>query len=216
MAILQSVRLNSLGLGLFAVLTAAVIAITQQATAERIGENERQAKARALYEIVPPEQFDNALLDDQVLIRDPELVADAGPLPAYIARRAGQAHTVLLPTVAPDGYTGNIALVIGVRRDGSVAGVRILSHKETPGLGDKIELKKSPWVLDFNDQRLGGADDPRWAVRKDGGQFDQFTGATITPRAVVAATKRALLYFRANRERLLAPHSDTPEEAPRG
>ena len=112
---------------------------------------------------------------------------------------------MILPTRTTQGYSGDIDLLVGINRDGSLAGVRIVAHRETPGLGDGIELSKSNWVLGFDGRTRQGADDPRWAVRKDGGDFDQFTGATITPRAVVAATGDALDFFEANRDALLTP-----------
>jgi len=98
---------------------------------------------------------------------------------------------------------------VGINRDGSVAGVRVVSHRETPGLGDNIELSKSDWVLSFNGRQRDSSEDSTWAVRKDGGQFDQFTGATITPRAIVSATAQALDYFEANRATLLKPVAST-------
>jgi electron transport complex protein RnfG len=111
---------------------------------------------------------------------------------------------VILPVTAPDGYSGTIELIVGVNRDGTVAGVRALQHRETPGLGDKVDVKKSDWVLDFNGHSLGQPPEEQWTVKKDGGVFDTFTGATITPRAVTAAVKRGLLYFDAHRESLLS------------
>jgi electron transport complex protein RnfG len=109
---------------------------------------------------------------------------------------------VIIPVVAPDGYSGDIDLIVGINSDGTIAGVRVLGHKETPGLGDKAELKKSNWVLGFNGRSLTNPTLDGWAVKKDKGVFDQFTGATITPRAVVAATLRALQFAEANRKTL--------------
>ena len=111
----------------------------------------------------------------------------------------------IIPVTAPVGYSGTIEMIVGVNVDGSVAGVRILSHKETPGLGDKVDIKKSPWVLDFDGRSLTNPTPDGWAVKKDRGVFDQFTGATITPRAVVAATRRALEYANNEQARLYAP-----------
>ena len=102
--------------------------------------------------------------------------------------------------LSKQGYSGDISLLLGINVDNSIAGVRVVSHKETPGLGDKLELKKSPWLLDFNNKKK--LQDENWAVKKDGGQFDQFTGATITPRAVVNAVGDALDYFENNRQAL--------------
>lgn len=207
MEMLQAIRNSALGLSIFAVVTAGAIAITQVSTKERIETNIRDAAAKALYEIVPRDSIDNNLLEDSITITAPRLTTDELPVQIYRARRDGQVVTVIMPVTAPDGYTGDIDLIVGINRDESIAGVRVLSHKETPGLGDKIELKKSDWVLNFNGQRYQGNEDSSWAVVKDGGRFDQFTGATITPRAVVNATERAIHYFRDHKTTLMEAES---------
>ena len=189
----------------FALLATAGIAGTFVLTAERIAEQELRARAAALLEIVPPARHDNALLDDTVVLAELSalnLDASAPTHQAFIARRNGAAVAAILPAVAPDGYTGDIHMLVGVNRDGSIAGVRITKHRETPGLGDKVDLRRSNWVLSFNGASLGAP--ARWAVKKDGGDFDQFTGATITPRAVVAAAKRALQYAERHHPALFA------------
>ena len=122
---------------------------------------------------------------------------------------------MIVPATAPDGYGGAIELIVGINADGTVAGVRVVAHKETPGLGDKIDARKSRWIDAFAGRSLADPAPAQWAVQKDGGVFDQFTGATITPRAVTAAVKRTLQFFEANREALLAPAatgSDTRHE----
>jgi electron transport complex protein RnfG len=118
----------------------------------------------------------------------------------------------IIPVTAPDGYTGAIDLIVGVNADGSIAGVRTLSHKETPGLGDKVDLKKSDWILGFNGRSLDNPKPRGWAVKKDKGVFDQFTGATITPRAVIAATLRALQYADANSATLFGKTGESPDQ----
>ena len=214
----QSIRQSVIGLGLFAIVTAGVIAFTQVNTQQRIVVNEQAAKAKALYEILPPESHDNNLLEDSLPVDDPALVADNGPAEAYVARQNGEAIAVILPVVAPDGYTGKIHSIVGIRADGTIAGVRVLAHKETPGLGDKVEIKKSDWALQFTDKSLTDPGRKGWAVKKDRGVFDQLTGATITPRAIVKSIHRALIYFKANREQLLAPRpepqTDTASPSP--
>ncbi|MDI3323547.1 electron transport complex subunit RsxG [Pontibacterium granulatum] len=205
MEMFSAIRSSTLGITLFAVVTAALIAVTQVSTKERIAKNERDAQARALYEIVPKSTIDNDMLEDTVSFVAPELLGHDQPADAYLARKDGKVVAVILPVVAPDGYSGNINMIVGVKRDGSVAGVRVLAHKETPGLGDKVDLKKSGWILGLNNQRNDNDQRDSFAVLKDGGRFDQFTGATITPRAVVGATSRALDYFRTNKAALLEP-----------
>ncbi|MBR9828764.1 MAG: electron transport complex subunit RsxG [Oceanospirillales bacterium] len=201
--IITAIRNNAVAIGLFAIVTSAVIAFTQLATREQISLNKAEFQARALFEIVP-EQVDPQLVNHKLQLQAPELGLDA-PADIYQAIQDGRVVTVLLPVIAPDGYSGDIELLIGIHADSTLAGVRVLSHKETPGLGDKIELSKSDWILTFDNAEMAMSGDDSWAVKKDGGRFDQFTGATITPRAIVGATARAIEFFRAHRERLLTP-----------
>ncbi len=212
----QSIRQNTLGLAVFAVVTAGLIAFTQLETKARITENVRFAKSQALHEIITTDMHDNELLDDVISIQDSRLVLDEGPQDAYIARQQDKAVAVILPTIAPDGYTGKIKSIVGVAADGTIIGVRVLAHQETPGLGDKIERKKSNWIEQFKGASLALPAGGKWAVKKDGGQFDQMTGATITPRAVVKSIHHALVYFNENREMLLTDkvQADTASVAP--
>ena len=136
-------------------------------------------------------------------MQDP-LLGARQPMPAYVAMKNGQPSAVILQAIAPDGYSGAIQLLVGVQADGRVAGVRVVAHRETPGLGDKIELAKSPWIRSFENRSLSDPEASGWAVKKDRGEFDQFAGATITPRAVVGAVHRALQYFAAHKQELLA------------
>lgn len=192
-----SMSKNSLLLGLFALTTAAIIAGTQIGTASRIAAAERDAAQKALLEIVPLERHNNDLLLDTQPI-DPKYwpmlgLKQGGEI--NIARQDGESVAVIVPAVAPDGYSGDIKLIIGINADGTLAGVRTLAHNETPGLGDKIELKKARWILSFDDKSLANPALSGWEVKKDGGVFDQFTGATITPRAVVHQVRRALQFY---------------------
>ncbi|NQD92872.1 electron transport complex subunit RsxG [Pseudomonas sp. CrR25] len=195
---------NSLVLGLFAVATVGLVALVQQATASRITASEREAQVRALAEILPEGSYDNHLLDNRIDVHDPKLLGSKRPQPAYVAIKDGQPSAVILRATAPDGYSGAIQLLVGIRANGQLAGVRVLNHRETPGLGDKVELSKSRWILGFDGKSLSDPDAAGWAVRKDRGQFDQFAGATITPRAVVKAVHLALQYFDAHKQELFA------------
>ncbi|MCQ4313197.1 electron transport complex subunit RsxG [Pseudomonas stutzeri] len=210
----RSMLKNSLVLGLFAVVTVGAVTLLQQFTAERIQASERAAQLRALNEILPRDSYDNQLLDNSVAVHDP-LLGTKGPLPAYVAIKNGKPSAVILQAIAPDGYSGAIHLLVGVHTDGRVAGVRVVGHRETPGLGDKIELAKSSWIRSFENRSLGNPDESDWAVKKDGGDFDQFAGATITPRAVVGAVHRALKYFDAHKAELLGASTRpiAPEDA---
>lgn len=199
----RSMLKNALVLGLFAIATVGSVAVLQQATAERIAKAERAAQVRALSEILPQGSYDNQLLDNSIQLHDP-LLGSKSPQTAYIALKDGQPSAIILRATAPDGYSGAIHLLIGIQANGQLAGVRVLSHKETPGLGDKIELAKSAWIRSFDGKSLSNPSENGWAVKKDRGEFDQFAGATITPRAVIKAVHKALQFFDANRQQLFA------------
>ncbi|GLK59977.1 MULTISPECIES: electron transport complex subunit RsxG [Azotobacter] len=198
----RSMLKNGLVLGLFAVVTVGGVTLLQRGTAERIQAAERQSQIRALGEILPAGSYDNDLLASTIQLNEP-LLGHRGPQPAYLAGKNGQVTAVILRATAPDGYSGAIHLLIGILADGRLAGIRAIGHRETPGLGDRIELAKDPWIRGFEGKSLESPVESGWAVKKDGGTFDQFAGATITPRAVVKATHQALQYFQANKARLL-------------
>ncbi|GGC79726.1 electron transport complex subunit RsxG [Marinobacter halophilus] len=199
-AITSSIRSSAIGLGLFAVITGGTIALTQGITKDRIQEQAARAEASALFEIIPEHQHDNDLLRDVVTLPASNRLPGSGPVNVWVARRNGQPIGIIMPALAPDGYSGEIRLLVGLDLDGRVLGVRVTSHRETPGLGDRIETRKSGWVHDFDGRSLGDPPANQWNVKKNGGVFDQFTGATITPRAVIKAVQRSLAYFRQNRE----------------
>lgn len=199
----RSISKNALILGVFAALTVVLVAVIQQGTAEPIREAQRLAKMAALAEILPTQSYDNSLLDKQITLDDP-LLGNRTPTPAYIATLKEEPAAIILQATAPDGYSGAIELLIGIMADGRLSGVRVLQHKETPGLGDKIELSKSDWINSFTGKSLNNPTTERWTVKKERGDFDQFAGATITPRAVVKAVQRALQFFDANQANLFA------------
>jgi len=203
----RSMLKNALVLGLFAIGTVGSVALLQQGTAERIAAAEREAQVRALAEILPAGSYDNHLLDNRIELDAREL-GHRSAQSAYLALKGGQPSALILPVTAPDGYSGAIHLLVGIFADGRLAGVRVLGHKETPGLGDKIELAKSDWVRSFEGKSLSNPGEERWAVKKDRGDFDQFAGATITPRAVVKAVHGALRYFDTHRAQLLGLAED--------
>jgi electron transport complex protein RnfG len=197
--LIRSIRRSAIGLGLFAVLTGGTIALTQGLTKNRIAEQAARAEAKALFEIIPESRHNNDLLNSTVALPADEGAPDAGPVLAWVARQDGRPVGLIFPTVAPDGYSGDIHLLVGVDLEGQVLGVRVTSHRETPGLGDRIETRKSDWIYSFDGRSLKDPRPNRWNVKKNGGVFDQFTGATITPRAVVKAVQRTLVYFRQHR-----------------
>ena len=204
MELFASIRRNSLGLGIFAVLTAGLIALTHQFTDNTIKNNILNAQIAAFNEILPANLYDNDLTTDiRILPADPLLGSEEG-IKIHIARKNGSVSGIIFETIAPRGYNGNLDLLVAVSKDGVVTGSRVISHKETPGLGDKVDIKKSNWILEFTDKSLNNPTLKGWAVKKDGGDFDQFTGATITPRAVVRAVKNTLIYFEKHKDTLLA------------
>ncbi|MBJ7550041.1 electron transport complex subunit RsxG [Marinomonas ostreistagni] len=204
MNIIHSIRKNSIGLGIFAVMTAGLIAVTHQLTEHTIEDNIVQAQLSAFNEILPVDRYDNNLAEASVMLDADPLLGSTEPVQAFIARKDGQVSAIIFETVAPGGYNGNLDLLVAVDRNGVVTGSRVISHKETPGLGDKVDLQKSKWILSFSGKSLENTSLKQWNVKKDGGEFDQFTGATITPRAVVRAVKNTLLYFNENKDALLS------------
>ena len=204
--IFQSMGKNSLLLALFALITALILASTDRVTEDRIAESERLAAQKALFEIVPLARHDNDLLVDLQPIPEQYWLAlglDNGG-DVHIARLDDQPVAAIVPSITTDGYSGDIAMIVGINFDGTVAGVRVVDHKETPGLGDKVELRKSDWILSFNGKSLNNPEISKWNVKKDRGDFDQFTGATITPKAVIHQIAKTLEYFEKDRERLLS------------
>lgn len=192
---LNTIRRHSLTLAIFAALTTGVTAVVYQLTAPTISQQAMLQKRMLLDQVVSPELYDNDLLGECYIVSDIALGNNAQHR-LYLARKNGQPVAVAIESTAPDGYSGAIQMLIGADFDGQVLGVRITEHHETPGLGDKIETRISGWINAFTGQRVENENDTRWAVRKEGGVFDQFTGATITPRAVVNAVKQTVLYVK--------------------
>lgn len=193
---LRPVQVSSLVLTVFAIITGAIIAATYLGTKDKIIEQQRIAQAKALLEIMPRASHDNMLIDDTVSTDDKEYLNLHGAEDIHIARKNGAIVGYIIPAIAPDGYSGDVHLITGIFSDGSIAGVRVIGHNETPGLGDKVDYKKSHWVDNFIGKSLLMPTIDRWKVKKDKGDFDQFTGATITPRAVTRAVLNTLLYYR--------------------
>jgi electron transport complex protein RnfG len=210
-ALADTIRKNAIGLGLFAVVTGGIIAFTQTITKERIQQQAARAEASALLEIIPAQAHNNKLLKDTVQLPASNTLTSGEPVTAWVARVDNQPIGFIMPVVAPDGYSGNIRLLVGIDLRGKVLGVRVVSHKETPGLGDRIETRKSDWIESFDGHSLGEPPYPAWKVKKDGGQFDQFTGATITPRAIVRAVKKTLMYFQENKKKILKRLNAAPQ-----
>jgi electron transport complex protein RnfG len=202
MSLARHMTISALLLGLFAIMGTAMVALIHDATAERIAANHRAFLLKSLHILVPPEQHDNDLFTDVITVSNKELLGSNKPVRVYRARHNENPIAAIINAVAPDGYSGSIELLVAIRYDGTLAGVRVVKHKETPGLGDGIEASRSNWVLGFDNRSLTDPEKKGWAVKRDGGIFDQFTGATISPRAIVNAVYRSLLYFDTHRDEL--------------
>ena len=207
---LASIGLSGTVLALFAAITSVAIGWTYLGTKAQIDLEVRRAEARQLLEIFPPDTHDNDIVDDVFEVAaETALLGIREARQGYRVRQGNKVIGVILPATARDGYSGDIRALIGVRLDGSVAGVRVVAHRETPGLGDKVDLRKSNWILDFNERSLTNPILSGWNVEKEGGVFDQFTGATVTPRAVILATRRALEYATLNAATLFETEADS-------
>ncbi|WP_367987022.1 electron transport complex subunit RsxG [Vibrio sp. NTOU-M3] len=204
---LNAIRKNGVTLAIFACASTGLVALTQYLTQDQIKLQEQKQLLSVLNQVIPHDLHDNELYRSCTLVSDPAL-GTTTPMPAYFATLNGKPSALAIEAIAPDGYNGAIKLIVGIKQDGTITGTRILSHQETPGLGDKIDLRITDWVLAFSGKQVTEQNINTWKVRKDGGQFDQFTGATITPRAVVKAVKNTVNYVNQNREQLLKQPMD--------
>lgn len=190
---------------LFALVATALLVFTFDRTQPTIERSQEAEKLALLDQVLPPARYDNDLLTSQQTLPPDALLGTRQPSAMWTARRDGSVTAVILEAIAPDGYSGNIHLVIGIDVDGTLTGVRVSAHRETPGLGDYIDRSKSPWIEQFVGKSLLTPEPRYWKIAKDGGRFDARAGATITPRAVVKAVKDALEYFVRHRAAFVAP-----------
>lgn len=189
---------------LFAASGAALVGLTFTQTIDDIKYNEKLTLLKKLNTIIPANRYDNDLLLDTLNIQPSSLLNTKAETLVYRARNKGQNVAVVFSSIAPSGYNGPIQLLIGIYANGQIAGVRVVKHRETPGLGDAVSITYSDWILGFNNKSISNPESKKWKVKRDGGVFDQFTGATITPRAVVNAVHDALLYFEKNQVTLFS------------
>jgi len=201
-----SIKENSLILAAFAIICTAIVGIVNESTKARIARQEQQQLLKTLHSIISSERLNNDIYQDCSIVTDVEL-GTLIPQTIYLARFNDKPVAAAITTIAPGGYNGNIELIVAINYDNTISGVRVLKHQETPGLGDKVELRKSNWITKFIGKTVKSKKDHQWKVRKDGGMFDQFTGATITPRAVVKAVKKTALYFAKHKQKLFAQTS---------
>jgi electron transport complex protein RnfG len=197
-AMREKLSYQGISLGFIALATSAILAAANMATRDGIVKAERDDLKTSLSQVLPAGYADNDLLTDTVKITG----ADGSPVTIYRARKAGAINGVVFQ-MAQRGYAADVVVLIGVDTGGRMLGARVVKHSETPGLGDKIDIAKSKWILSFDGKSLGDPAPDRWGVKKDGGIFDQFAGATITPRAVVKAVKTGLEFYAAHKAEIL-------------
>jgi len=194
---------TALNLLLFALVGTALLALTYDLTHDTIARSIENEKLKLIAQIVPPAAYDNDIMKDTAQLPADKMLGNDEPATVYRGRLNSQPSIAVIQAIAP-GYSGKTRLIIAIHRDGRVSGVRVVSHKETPGLGDYIEIAKSNWITGFNDTSLESLKESEWKVKKDGGKFDYMAGATVTPRSIVKAVHKALQYFAANRDMLFA------------
>ena len=193
-------------LSVFALVGTGLVAFTHYLTKDRIADQKRQFLLRELNSLLPTKSYDNKLTSDIIKVNSEQYLGTQKSITIYRARKGNKPVAALFKVIAPDGYNGNIVILVGIYFNGTLAGIRVIDHQETPGLGDVIEHRKSDWgQRSFREKSLTNPGTHQWKVRKDGGVFDQFTGATITPRAVVKAVHKALQYHKRNKQKLYAP-----------
>lgn len=207
----QSITINAFKLACFAACTALILSLVFMLSEARIADQQLNAQRQAINAIFPASLHDNDLINDTIKLalsknefNQLDLLGLRENSTAYVARTNNQVSGFIFPLIARDGYNGDINLLLGINSFGSITGVRVTGHRETPGLGDLIDLRLSDWILAFNSHSIESPEPAAWTVIKDGGDFDQFTGATITPRAVTLAIAKALQFFETNKTLLLS------------
>ncbi|MEE9327933.1 MAG: electron transport complex subunit RsxG [Cocleimonas sp.] len=206
---LKAMQKAGLSLAIIAFISVLLVSTTNKLTEQKIAKNRAMMLLRALNQVAPKSSYDNDLIKSKIIIK----TSDTGfsrDTPVYLATKNNVPSIAIFEATTLKGYSGVIKIIIGIRsNDLSISGVRIVQHKETPGLGDKMDIRKSDWVMSFNGKSLGNPTLNQWQVKKDGGEFEQFTGATITPRAIVNAVKSTLLYAQDNMQTLFKKTHNT-------
>lgn len=202
-------------LGVLAAVCTAAVALTHRLTEPRIEANAVAYLEQSLRPVLADLPYNSDLSASRLVIEPPHELPGNEPVTVYRAFNEDQPVAALFVVTARGGFTGPIELLVGILYSGEISKVRVLEHRETPGLGDLIEASKSDWIEQFSGTSLGDPARENWAIRRDGGEFDQLTGASITPRAVIKAVKETLLYFEANRDRIFSTEdAGQPQESP--
>ena len=200
----KKVSITASAMIIFSLVASAALSVSYFLTKTPIEESDARAKRMFLNQVVPSNLYDNNLVEDTISVEPNPLIGNKKNIDIYRAKKNNQVIAVIIETIAPDGYSGEIKTLVGVDQKDKILGVRVITHKETPGLGDYIEVDKSHWIKNFDLKSLDEMGEKEWAVKKDGGDFDYVSGATITARAVVKSTYKSLLYVKENKKRLFA------------
>lgn len=200
-------------LSIIAAVCTALVAMTYQLTHERITINEQAWLEQSLQPALSGLFFDSGVSESLLTIPAPHELPGSQDAIVYRVYSGETPVAALFVVSARDGYAGAIRLLVGVDISGAVTGVHVLAHRETPGLGDRVETGKSDWVSQFEKRSLQNPVADRWKIKRDGGDFDQLSGASVTPRAIVKSVKETLQYFDANAVAIFAAAADTDSEA---
>ena len=200
----KKVSITATAMIIFSLLASTALSISYFVTKTPIEESDAKAKRTFLNQVIPSNLYDNNLVKDTISVEPSPLIGNKKNIDVYRAKKNNQVIAVIIETIAPDGYSGEIKTLVGIDQEDKILGVRVIIHKETPGLGDYIEIEKSQWIKNFDLRSLDKMTEKEWAVKKDGGDFDYVSGATITPRAVIKSTYKSLLYAKENKKRLFA------------
>ena len=200
----KKVSITATAMIIFSLLASTALSISYFVTKTPIEESDAKAKRTFLNQVIPSNLYDNNLVKDTISVEPSPLIGNKKNIDVYRAKKNNQVIAVIIETIAPDGYSGEIKTLVGIDQEDKILGVRVIIHKETPGLGDYIEIEKSQWIKNFDLKSLGKMTEKEWAVKKDDGSFDYVSGATITSRAVIKSTYKSLLYVKENKKRLFA------------
>lgn len=199
---LKKISTTAVAMIIFSLAASTALSISYFITKSPIDESDAKAKRIFLNQVIPTDLYDNNLVKDIISIEPSPLLGNKKNIDVYRAKKNNRVIAVIIESVAPDGYSGEIKTLVGIDHEDKILGVRVIAHKETPGLGDYIEIDKSQWIKNFDLKSLDKASEKQWTVKKDGGDFDYISGATITPRAVIKSTYKCLLYVKENKKRL--------------
>jgi len=208
----QSIIKTGLTLAVIAAICTALVALTFQATRERIAANEKALLEQSLQPALAGTFYDSGVSESRLVLPPPHGLPGNDPAVIYRVFAEGEPVAALFAVTARDGFSGSIRVLVGIDVDGTVTGVRILQHRETPGLGDKIESARSNWVFQFDGRSMGDPVATGWAIEIDGGEFDQLTGASVTPRAIIKAIRDTLIYFESHQDAIFLSESSGEDE----